>query len=294
MFDSVPSSGSAGERSAEIRARTIEPHSPDRRDTNWNSVKLADLAALLGIALPADPRFVDATFSVRSIRAGDVLHRAGDPFRAIYVVRSGFFKTISIDTAGGELVLGFPMAGDVIGLDGVDSNHYLTEVAALDISSVAVIPFAQLAQLAREHACVERLLYSLFSRELVHKHAMFWLLGTLSADARLASFLLEMSDRFGRLGYSRTSFALRATRQEIGSYLGLKLETVSRTLSAFAAAGLVEIDRRQVTLRDIAGLRRIVDPALAASHERGTAHAGSRTAQHGARAARRAGLMMAA
>ena len=91
---------------------------------------------------------------------------------------------------------------------------------------------------------------------------MFWLLGTLSAEARLASFLLELSERFGRLGYSRTAFALRATRQEIGSYLGLKLETVSRTLSAFAAAGLLEIDRRDVTLLDLEGLRRIVDPAL--------------------------------
>ena len=269
MFDSAPCSGNAGERSAEIRTRTTASHCADRREASWTTVKLADLAALLGVALPADSRFGEATFPVRSIRAGDVLHRAGDPFRAIYVVRSGFFKTVSIDSAGAELVLGFPMAGDVIGLDGVDSSHYLTEVAALDISSVAVIPFAQLAQLAREHACIERLLYSLFSRELVHKHAMFWLLGTLSADARLASFLLELSDRFGRLGYSRTAFALRATRQEIGSYLGLKLETVSRTLSAFAAAGLVEIDRRQVTLRDVAGLRRIVDPALAASQERG-------------------------
>jgi CRP/FNR family transcriptional regulator len=158
--------------------------------------------------------------------------------------------------------LGLPIAGAVIGLDGVDSGHYLADVVALDISSVAVIPFGQLAHLAREHACVERLLYSLFSRELVHKHAMFWLLGTLSAEARLASFLLELSERYGRLGYSRTTFALRTTRQEIGSYLGLKLETVSRTLSAFAAGGLLEIDRRDVKLLDLEGLRRIVDPAL--------------------------------
>src|ERR1700752_2508941 len=91
---------------------------------------------------------------------------------------------------------------------------------------------------------------------------MFWLLGTLSAEARLASFLLDLSERFGRLGYSRTAFALRATRQEIGSYLGLKLETVSRTLSAFAAAGLVDIDRRKVVLRDAIGLRRIIDPSI--------------------------------
>ncbi len=237
-----------------------EGRAPRAETADWAKIRFADLVAMLGISLPDEHRFVDVTFPVRRIKAGEALHRAGDGFKAIYVVRSGFFKTVSIDTTGAELVLGFPMGGDVVGLDGVDSGQYLADVIALDISSVAVIPFAQLSHLAREYPCVEKLLYSLFSRELVHKHAMFWLLGTLSAEARVASFLLELSERFHRLGYSRTSFALRATRQEIGSYLGLKLETVSRTFSAFAAHGLMDIDRRQVSLRDLAGLRRVVDP----------------------------------
>jgi len=241
-----------------------EPRGGRAEAADWAKIRFADLVAMLGIALPDEHRFLDLTFPVRRIKAGEALHRAGDEFKALYVVRSGFFKTVSIDTTGAELVLGFPMGGDVVGLDGVDSGQYLADVIALDISSVAVIPFAQLSQLAREYPCVEKLLYSLFSRELVHKHAMFWLLGTLSAEARVASFLLELSDRFHRLGYSRTSFALRATRQEIGSYLGLKLETVSRTFSAFAAAGLMDIDRRQVALRDLDGLRRVVDPNAAA------------------------------
>jgi CRP/FNR family transcriptional regulator len=229
-------------------------------EANWASVQFGDLLSLLDIPAPADRRLLDVTFSVRKVNAGEALHRAGDKFRALYIVRSGFFKTVSVDASGAELVLGFPMGGDVLGFDGIDSDRYTADVVALDISSVAVIPFTQLSQLAREHPCVERLLYSIFSREVAHKHTMFWLLGTLSAEARLARFLLDLSDRFGRLGYSRTAFGLRATRQEIGSHLGLKLETVSRTLSAFAAAGLVYIDRRQVVLRDLAGLRRIVDP----------------------------------
>ena len=231
----------------------------------WASVKLDDLLSLLGVT--TDRRFGDVTFPMRKVKAGETLHRAGDKFRALYVVRSGFFKAVSVDASGAELVLGFPMTGDAIGVDGFDSGRYTTDVIALDISSVAVVPFAQLSELARQHPSIERLLYSLFSRELVNKHAMFWLLGTLSAEARLASFLLDLSDRFGRLGYSRFAFALRATRQEIGSYLGLKLETVSRTLSAFAAAGLVGIDRRQVTLLDVARLRRIVDPSAERAKE---------------------------
>lgn len=239
----------------------------DESRGDWAKIRFADLVAMLGISIPDEHRFIDVTFPVRRVKAGEALHRSGDEFKAIYVVRSGFFKTVSIDTTGAELVLGFPMGGDVVGLDGVDAGHYLADVIALDISSVAVIPFAQLSQLAREFPCVEKLMYSLFSRELVHKHAMFWLLGTLSAEARVASFLLELSERFHRLGYSRTSFALRATRQEIGSYLGLKLETVSRTFSAFAAHGLMDIDRRQVTLRDLDGLKRVVAPNAASSED---------------------------
>jgi CRP/FNR family transcriptional regulator, anaerobic regulatory protein len=240
---------------------------PAEGDVTLAPVRFTDLVALLGIAWPFDAALADVTFPVRRIKAGETLYHAGDHFNSIYVVRSGFFKSVSTDSNGAELVLGFPMAGDVIGLDGVDSGRYLADLVALDISNVAVIPFHQLAHLGHDHPCVERLLYSLFSRELVQKNTMAWVLGTLTAEARIASFLLDLSQRFGRLGYSRTSFALRATREEIGSYLGLKLETVSRTLSGFAASGLIEVQRRQLTLVDLGGLRRILDPK-APDHER--------------------------
>jgi CRP/FNR family transcriptional regulator len=220
---------------------------------------LADLACALGPEV-ADPDLAGITFPVRRLKAGDTLVRAGDRFDSIYVIRSGFFKTVRIDAAGNEMVLALPMGGDAIGLAGFDPGRYTADVIALDASQVAVIPFARLAQLAREHPCLERVLYRLFSRELGREHGMMWLLGTLDAEARLATFLLDLSERFGRLGYSRTSFELRMTRQEIGSYLGIKLETVSRTLSGLAAAGLIGVDRRTVTLHDIPGLRRILEP----------------------------------
>jgi CRP/FNR family transcriptional regulator len=238
------------------------------RDTNWASARFADLLALLGVALPTDPRLLELTFPVRKVKAGETLHRAGDKFKALYIIRCGFFKTVSVDTAGQELVLDFPMSGDVVGLDGIHSGAYTADVVALDLSNVAVIPFTQLAQLIRTHRCLEHMMYSLFSRELAHKQGMTRLLGTLGAEARIATFLLDLSDRFGRLGYSRHSFALRATREEIGSYLGLKLETVSRALSAFDAAGLIEVDRRDLTLCDIEGLRRVVSPAARSGNER--------------------------
>jgi CRP/FNR family transcriptional regulator, anaerobic regulatory protein len=227
---------------------------------NWASVSLADLAPGLGLTVAADPRFAEITFSVRRLKAGETLYRAGDRFDAIYAVRSGFFKTVCVEPAGSEVVLAFPMGGDLVGLDGLDPGRYTADVVALDTCHVAVLPFARLVQLGREHPAIERLLYALFSRELVRDHGMIRLLGTLNAEARVAAFLLDLSERFGHLGYSRASFALRMTRQELGSYLGIKLETVSRTLSAFAVAGLIAVDRRMLILRDLAGLRRIVEP----------------------------------
>ena len=235
-------------------------HLSGGQDGRWASMKFTELVALLGVALPPELRAVDVSFPVRRVRVGEALCRAGDAFKAIYVVRSGFLKAVSIDPTGAELVLGFPMCGDVIGIDGIDAERYQADAIALDVSSVVAIPFAQLSGLARQYPGIERLLYSIFSRELAHRQSMLWLLGMLSAEARLASFLIETSERFGRLGFSRHAFTLRATRQEIGSYLGLKLETVSRTLSAFAQAGLIDVDRRDITLRDVAGLRCIISP----------------------------------
>jgi CRP/FNR family transcriptional regulator len=239
---------------------------------------LADLACAFGLEVE-DPDLAGITFPVRGLKAGDTLVRAGDRFDSIYVIRCGFFKTVRIDAAGNEMVVALPMGGDAIGLDGFDPGRYTADVIALDVSHVAVIPFARLAQLAREHPCLERVLYRLFSRELVREHGMIWLLGTLDAESRLATFLLDLSERFGQLGYSRTSFELRMTRQEIGSYLGIKLETVSRTLSGLAAAGLISVDRRTVTLNDIPGLQRILEPGHASPEPKsGTVPAPARTA----------------
>lgn len=229
----------------------------EREDACRASVGLSDLVSLLGVKLQQERGLQDVSFAVRRLKPGDLLHRVGDRFDAIYVVRSGFLKSVSIDSTGAELVLGFPMGGDVIGLDGIDCGHYAADIVALDMSSVVVIPFARFARLAREYPALEALLYSLFGRELARQNGMAWLLGASTADARVAKFLLDLAERLGRLGYSRTSFVLRMTRQDLGSYLGMKLETVSRMFSAFAADGLLGVDGKSVTLVDVEGLRLI-------------------------------------
>ncbi|HEU0203050.1 MAG TPA: helix-turn-helix domain-containing protein [Burkholderiaceae bacterium] len=224
-------------------------------------VRFADLAAGLGAPVPANPRIAEAVFNVRRLSSGEAVYHAGDKFETIYLVRAGFFKTVRFGNSGSEQVLGFPMAGDVIGLDAADLDEYATDVIALDTSGVVVIPFGQLARFTREDCGLQHLVHSLFSREVVRRERVIALLGTLGAEARVAAFLLYQSESFGKLGYSPMSFQLRMTRQDVGNYLGLKLETVSRIFSAFAAAGLLDVRRRWITLHDLDALR-----AVGASH----------------------------
>ena len=223
------------------------------------SVGLADLAAGLGVVALDESRFADVRFPIRRLAPGETLYRAGDEFDAIYAVRCGFFKTQCVDEAGTEQVLSFPTRGEVIGLDGIAPRRYTADAIALETSEVAVISFGRIARLSRDEPHLEQLLYRLLSGELVRTQCVMRLLGSLSADARIATFLLDLSERFGRLGFSRSSFVLRMTRQEIGSYLGVQLETVSRTLSSLSAAGLIAVDGKTIRLLNLAGLRRLLE-----------------------------------
>jgi CRP/FNR family transcriptional regulator len=227
------------------------------------SVGLAELARILDPEASVPESLRDISFPVRRVRAGDFLLRSGAEFDAVYAVRCGFFKTLRVDEAGTEQVLAFPITGEMIGLDGIGTGKYMTDVVALDASTVIVIPFARLANLARDNAWLERLLYRLFGRELTCTQSLACALGLLPADARVATFLLDLSERFAQRGYSSSAFVLRMTRADIGSYLGIKLETVSRTLSGLVAAGLIEVYGKNIVLRDIPALRQCTSmPAL--------------------------------
>ena len=219
-------------------------------------VSLPELAAILGSPAGNVQALGEVQFPVRRLQPGETLFRTGDEFEAFYVVRSGFLKTVCLDGAGNEQVLAFPMRADAIGVDGFDAGRYTADAIALDTCHVIIVSFARIAELAHQTPEIERLIYSIFNRELTHRQNMVRLLGMLNAEARVAAFLLDLSERFARMGCSRASFSLRMTREEMGSYLGIKLETVSRTLSAFAASGLIEVERRELVLKDVEGLQR--------------------------------------
>ncbi len=214
---------------------------------------LTEVCKLLKISFITDDD--ELRFARRRVRAGQWIFGAGDKFESVYIVYTGFVKTVLVDEAGNEQILGFPLKGDVLGIDGMHGDHYASQAVALTDCELVVIPFHDLATLGHGSQALENWLYKAVSRELVREHAVIGLLGTLSAEARVARFLAGLSDRFAELGYSPTEFILRMTRQEIGSYLGLTLETVSRSFSAMHDCGLIEVNQRAIVLHDVAALR---------------------------------------
>jgi CRP/FNR family transcriptional regulator len=203
-------------------------------------------------------RVEQLVYARRRLRRGQALFRAGDEFGAIYAIRSGFFKTTAITDDGREQVTGFSMPGDLLGMDGIGSGAYDGNAVALEDSEVCVLPFALAEALGREIPVLQRHLHCVLSREIVRDRGVMMLLGSMRAEERLAAFLLNLSRRFQRRGYSPTEFHLRMTREEIGGYLGLKLETVSRLFSKFHEDGLIEVQQKHVRILDVPGLEAVL------------------------------------
>ncbi len=219
----------------------------------WSS--LADICNLLRLPTCASIDSDETLFQHVQFKAGQRIHTIGQPFEMLYIVNSGFLKTVMIDDSGNEQVLSFPMKGDLFGIDGIHAKQYTSEAVALSACDVILVPFKKLTAMGRAHAELETAIYGVMCRELTREQAMISMLGSLSAEARVARFLATLGDRFSEMGYSGKQFNLRMTRQEIGSYLGLTLETVSRTLSAFNEIGLITVDQRAIELKDVQMLR---------------------------------------
>ncbi|MBC7514167.1 MAG: helix-turn-helix domain-containing protein [Herminiimonas sp.] len=219
-----------------------------RQGKLWSNLKeLCDVLRIPAVASIADEELL---FQHVQFKTGQRIHTIGQPFDTLYIVHSGFLKTVLIDEFGNEQVLSFPMKGDLFGVDGIHTRRYASEAVALSNCDLILLPFKKFTALGRTHVELENAMYSVMSRELVREQGMVSMLGALSAEARVARFLVSLSDRFAEMGYSSKLFNLRMTRHEIGSYLGLTLETVSRTLSAFNEIGLITVDQRSIGIKD--------------------------------------------
>lgn len=221
----------------------------------WSNLKEVCELLRIPVSLNSSIANEEVLFQHVQFKAGQRVFTTDQPFDMLYIVNSGFVKTVLIDELGNEQVLSFPMKSDLLGVDGIHSKRYASEAVALSDCDLILLPFKKLTALGRTHAEFEHAMYSVMSRELVREQSMICMLGTLSAEGRVARFLVALSDKFAQMGYSSKMFNLRMTRHEIGSYLGLTLETVSRTLSALNEIGLIGVDQKTIELKDIDALR---------------------------------------
>ena len=224
-----------------------------------SNCNLRELCMPVGLS-PQELIRIDEVVAVRrKVKRGTTLFRNGESFQSLFAIRTGFFKTCVTAEDGRDQVTGFQMAGEIIGLDGIVNDHHTCDAVALEDAEVCVMPFDRIGELSREVNALQHHVHRIMSREIVREHGVMLLLGSMRAEERLAAFLLNLVQRLHARGFSRSELVLRMTREEIGSYLGLKLETVSRTFSKFAEEGIVEVRQRHVRIIDTAALRRIVN-----------------------------------
>jgi CRP/FNR family transcriptional regulator len=227
--------------------------------TACSNCNLRELCLPFGLTLEELERLDDLVSTRRRIKRGDHLYRAGEPFDAIYAIRSGFFKTDVLLEDGRDQVTGFQMAGELLGLDGISTEHHTCNAIALEDSEICSIPFSRLESLSREIHNLQHHFHKVMSREIVRDHGVMMLLGTMRAEERLAAFLLNLSQRFTARGFSHAEFYLRMTREEIGSYLGLKLETVSRAFSKFQEEGYIAVQQKHIRILNVNGLKALMN-----------------------------------
>ena len=227
--------------------------------TACSNCNLRELCLPYGLSEEELDKLDDLVSTRRRVKRGEHLYRAGAAFDAIYAIRSGFFKTDVLLEDGRDQVTGFQMAGELLGLDGISTEHHTCNAIALEDSEICAIPFPHLESLSRDIPTLQHHFHKVMSREIVRDHGVMMLLGTMRAEERLAAFLLNLSQRFTARGFSHAEFYLRMTREEIGSYLGLKLETVSRAFSRFQEDGHIAVQQKHIRILNVNGLKALMN-----------------------------------
>ena len=226
--------------------------------TLCSTCSLRELCLPVGL-MPNEFSQLDAVIrQSRRLKKGEYLFRAGEPFTSLFAIRAGFFKTTVASQDGRDQVTGFFMSGELIGMDGICSHIHSCDAVALEDSEVCELPFTHIEELGQDIPSLRSHFFRLMSREIVRDQGVMLLLGNMRAEERLAAFLLNLSQRLYSRGFAANDFILRMSREEIGSYLGLKLETVSRTLSKFHHEGLISVAHKHIKILDATTLKKMV------------------------------------
>lgn len=193
----------------------------------------------------------------RPSHKGDHLFEAGKPLKALYAVRTGSFKTYTLSEQGEEQITGFHLPGDVIGFDAIGDQAHPSYAQALETAMVCEIPFDNLDQLLDQVPKLRQQLMRLMSQDIHGDQQMMLLLNRKTAEEKLAAFLINLAQRFGNRGFSRKEFRLTMTRGEIGNYLGLTVETISRLLGRFHKDELIHVDGKLIAITNMDELNKI-------------------------------------
>ncbi|RDK02941.1 fumarate/nitrate reduction transcriptional regulator Fnr [Paraburkholderia lacunae] len=246
----VTSSARSSRRASPLRAS-------GRSAARCSSCSMRQLCMPQGLSSDELPKLEALICTARSVQRGEALYRSGDRFDNLYAVRSGSMKTVMAHRDGREQVTGLRLAGEALGLDGISEDAHACSAVALEDSTVCIIPYTALQTLCREISSMQERLHKLMGEQIIREAAQMMVLGSLSADERVAAFLLDVSERHAQRGYSSAEFNLRMTREDMGSYLGMTLETVSRTLSRFQKRGLIDTQGKHIRIVDLEGLRQV-------------------------------------
>jgi CRP/FNR family transcriptional regulator len=190
---------------------------------------------------------------------GQHVFHAGDQSHALFAVRSGALKSYCTMEGGDEQVLGFALPGELVGLDGMSDDTYASNSVVLETASICEFSYDDLEELCHSLRGLNHQLMRLASKEITTDQGMLLLLGKRKAEEKLAAFLLSLSTRYQPRGLSATVFNLPMSRQDIGNYLGLAIETVSRLFARFQGEGLLKVSRREVTITDLPQLKGMVE-----------------------------------
>jgi CRP/FNR family transcriptional regulator len=209
---------------------------------------LGELCLPAGIGRTDLDRLDTTVHDKRALDRGGVLYRDGDPFEALYVVRSGSLKTFVQDASGDVQILGFHLPGEIVGFDALALNRHVSQAEALERSSICELPYARLQQVVSEVPALQRQLMRVISREVIEEHRHLVMMGRQQAQEQLAIFLKSLADRYLRLQRDGVALSLPMSRYDIANYLGLAVETVSRLFSRLEEMGVLEVNRKAVRI----------------------------------------------
>lgn len=203
----------------------------------------------------------------KPLRKGEHLYRVNDSFSSVYAVRSGTLKAYTITDDGKEQVTGFYFPGEIVGMDGISKNTHASSAKALETSAICEIPFERLEELSIQIPSLQRHFFQLLSHEIAEDQQLITLLSKNTAEERIASLMLSISARYSRRKLSAINFRLPMSRTDIGNYLGLTVETVSRVFSRLQKQDILEVDNKEITILSPEGLRRMANAAAKAAEK---------------------------